>query len=134
MKLIGTLACILFAAPVLAQPGNTNALTQASIKWIKVADMCQNSMPYYSKQDIRNGMIVEVISAWRVDYDYAVAFADQAFAEYEKEKSRQPENIPTSLPEEFEGSNLLRMICHYDARHARRDVGIELKKQPPFRD
>ena len=133
MKLVRALVCLFFAAPALAQSGNTDALIQASIKWIQVADMCQKSMPYYSKQDIRNGMIVEAISAWSVDYDYAVAFADQAFVEYEKSKSKRGNALPSALPEEFEGSNLLSMICHYDARHARQDVKTELRKQPPFR-
>jgi len=131
MKEFGVFACLLIAAPAFGQVGVPDSAMQASINWFSVAELCQGSIPYYSKEEIKRAVTIELISTWDTTYEIADKFADVAIQEHSQAPKLNSHDALKSLGNEFEGSELQSMICQYDAWHARRQFQTELRKINP---
>ncbi len=131
MKAFGILVCLLMIAPAFGQVGVPDSAMQASINWFRVAELCQRSIPYYSKEEIKRELAIELISSWGVTYEIADKFADISIQEHSQAPSPRSQDALKSLGHEFEGSELQSMICQYDAWHARRQFQTELRKINP---
>lgn len=131
MKASGVLACLLMAAPAFGQVGVPDSAMQASINWLSVAELCQGSIPYYTKEEIKRAVTIELISTWDTTYEIADKFADAAIQEHSQAPTPSSQDALKSLGNEFEGSELQRMICQYDAWNARRQFQTELRKINP---